>query len=215
MPTVDTAQPSAPHSRRAWLEVATVVVMGLSSIATAWSSYQASLWSGVQSEAYTRASGLRVESSRSSALASTLTSIDVSIFMGWVDATARGEEELADFYEVRFRDEFRPAFDAWIATRPLENPDAPLGPFQMSEYQVAESIQADSLLVAAEATFQDGREANRVGDRYVLALVLFATVLFLTGLTQKLLSPAGMALLVLAGLLFLSAVAGLASLPRL
>jgi hypothetical protein len=54
-----------------------------------------------------------------------------------------------------------------------------------------------------------------VGDRYVLALVLFATVLFLTGLTQKLLSPAGMALLVLAGLLFLSAVAGLASLPRL
>lgn len=216
MPTPDPpALPAVDHRRNSWLEVATVVVMGLSSVATAWSSYQASLWSGVQSEAYSRASALRVESSRASAQASTLTAIDVSIFMGWVDAKARDEEELAEFYEARFRDEFKPAFAAWIAARPLENPEAPLGPFQMPEYRVAQASQADSLLVAAETTFRDGREANRIGDRYVLALVLFATVLFLTGLTQKLLSPAGVALLVLAGLLFASAVVGLASLPRL
>lgn len=217
MPAPDPGQPTveAPSRRRTLLEVATVIVMGLSSIATAWSSYQASLWSGVQSEAYAQASGLRVESSRASGVASTLTAIDVSVFTSWVDATARGEEELANFYEERFRQEFRPAFDAWIATRPLLDPEAPSSPFQMAEYRVGQAIQADSLVAAAEATFEDGREANRISDRYVLALVLFATVLFLTGLTQTLRSAAGMALLVLAALLFLGAVVGLGSLPRL
>lgn len=217
MTSGDAPLPLSPTARRRTMviDIATVVVMGLSSIATAWSSYQASLWSGVQSEAYARASGLRVESSRASGVASTLTTIDVSVFTSWVDATARGEEALAAFYEARFRDEFRPAFDAWVATRPLQNEDAPASPFQMSEYRISQAIQADSLLAAAEATFEDGREANRVGDRYVLTLVLFATVLFLTGLTQKLHSPTGMALLTLAALLFLGAVWGLASLPRL
>lgn len=205
----------ASPRRNPILEVATVIVMGLSSVATAWSTYQSQLWSGLQSEAYTQASGLRVESSRASGVASTLTAIDVSVFTSWVDATARGEEELAEFYRTRFRDEFRPAFDAWIATSPLLDGDAPASPFQMAEYRLGETIRADSLLAEAEATFKRGRNANDIGDRYVLTLVLFATVLFLTGLTQTLHSPAGMTLLALAGLLFLGGVFGLASLERL
>ena len=36
--------------------------------------------------------------------------------------TAAARRELADFYVDRFRDEFRPAFDAWIATRPVHEP---------------------------------------------------------------------------------------------
>jgi hypothetical protein len=197
------------------LEVATVVVMGLSSVATAWSSYQSSLWSGLQSESYTQASGLRVESTRASARAATLTAIDVSVFTSWVDAMGREEDNLAEFYQARFRDEFRPAFDAWVASRPLIEPDAPRSPFEMREYRVSDELRADSLLAAAELTFQRGRDANRTSDRYVLTLVLFATVLFLTGLTQTLHSPAGLALLALAGILFLGGVFGLASLPRL
>lgn len=213
----DPSIPEAESLRRRYplLDVATVIVMGLSSVATAWSSYQSQLWSGLQSESYTQASGLRVESSRASAAASTLASIDVSVFMSWVDATGRGEDQLAEFYRERFRDEFRPAFDAWIASEPLANPDAPRSPFQMTEYLLSETVRADSLVAEAEATFERGREANRIGDRYVLTLVLFATVLFLTGLTQTLHSPAGLALLGLAALLFLAGIFGLASLPRL
>jgi hypothetical protein len=208
------ASVATPH-RYPILEVATVVVMGLSSVATAWSSYQSSLWSGLQSESYTQASGLRVESTRASARAATLTSIDVSVFTSWVDAMGREEEDLAEFYQARFRDEFRPAFEAWVASRPLVDPNAPRSPFEMGEYQISDEARADSLLAAAELTFQQGRDANRTSDRYVLTLVLFATVLFLTGLTQTLHSPAGLALLALAGILFLGGVFGLASLPRL
>ena len=44
------------------------------------------------------------------------------MFIQWVDAFATDEEELADFYERRFREEFRPAFEAWVATKPLKIP---------------------------------------------------------------------------------------------
>ena len=51
--------------------------------------------------------------------------VEVATFTRWVDAYARKETELADFYRKRFRKEFQPAVEAWIATRPLQNPEAP------------------------------------------------------------------------------------------
>ena len=51
--------------------------------------------------------------------------------------TRRTQTELADFYFKRFREEFRPAVDAWVATRPLKNPNAPLTPFAMPQYKLA------------------------------------------------------------------------------
>jgi hypothetical protein len=58
----------------------------------------------------------------------------VATFVQWVNAERSKDEALADFYRDRFRKEFRPAFAAWEATRPAENPDAPLTPFAMPEY---------------------------------------------------------------------------------
>jgi hypothetical protein len=49
----------------------------------------------------------------------------VATFVQWVNAERSKDEALADFYRDRFRKEFRPAFAAWEATRPAENPDAP------------------------------------------------------------------------------------------
>ena len=43
------------------------------------------------------------------------------MFFQWVNATETDEGALADFYEARFRPDFRPAFDAWLATDPLTN----------------------------------------------------------------------------------------------
>jgi hypothetical protein len=41
----------------------------------------------------------------------------VATFMQWVDSYARDEAQLVSFYQERFRQEFNPAFNAWIATR--------------------------------------------------------------------------------------------------
>jgi hypothetical protein len=204
------------RGRSRWIELAAVAVMGLSSVATAWSSYQAALWSGNQSTAYVRASALRVESTRASGRANTLGSLDVATFIAWVEGYAREDTMLTTFYESRFRDEFKPAFNEWVASRPRVNPEAAASPFQLDSYRLHENAVADSLTAEAEAAFREGQRANDWSDRYVLTLVLFASVLFLTGLAQTAEATASrVGLLVLSGLLFLGATYGLAVLPRL
>jgi hypothetical protein len=90
------------------------------------------------------------------------------------------------FLYNRFRDEFRPAMDAWLATDPGNNPDAPATPFVMPEYTVAEFEAADALAVTADQAAVDARAANQNGDNYVLTAVLFAAVLFFSGVASKL-----------------------------
>jgi hypothetical protein len=80
---------------------------------------------------------------RSAALANRQAQIDVATFTEWVDARASHRTELADFYRTRFRDEFRPAFAAWIATRPFDNRDAPRTPFAMPQYRLAATQDAE------------------------------------------------------------------------
>ncbi|HYH46630.1 MAG TPA: family 16 glycoside hydrolase, partial [Thermoanaerobaculia bacterium] len=44
---------------------------------------------------------------------------DLSVFEAYVNARIAGEQEGADFYSERFRDEFAVAFEAWMALDPL------------------------------------------------------------------------------------------------
>ena len=115
--------------------------------------------------------------------------IDVATFTQWVNAYAQEQTELADFYFKRFREEFRPAVDAWVATRPLRNPDAPLTPFAMPQYKVAARAEADRLDAAAELSAADARRNIQRASNYVLGVVLFASALFFAGMSTKLTSP--------------------------
>ena len=119
------------------LELVATVLLAVATVGTAWSGYQASRWNGEQAKAFSRASALRIESTKAAGLADAQTQIDVATFTQWVDAYAQDQTELADFYFKRFRQEFNPAMDAWIATSPRRNPDAPLTPFAMPQYRLA------------------------------------------------------------------------------
>ena len=170
-----------------WLvELLSTVLIAVAAVATAWSGYQSARWSGEQAKAYSRANATRLESTRASALANTLTQIDVATFTQWVDAFALGQDELAEFYFARFREEFRPAVDAWIATRPRVNPDAPLTPFAMPEYRLDAQDEADRLETAATAATEEATRSNQRSDNYVLAVVLFALSLFFAGISTRL-----------------------------
>ena len=74
----------------------------------------------------------------------------MATFTQWVNAYAQKQTELADFYFKRFRKEFRPAVNAWVATRPLKNPNAPLTPFAMPQYQLDARAEAERLDAQAE-----------------------------------------------------------------
>jgi hypothetical protein len=167
------------------IELVAAVLLALATVATAWSGYQASRWNGEQAKSFSRANAARIESTRASELANAQTQIDVATFTQWVDAYAQDQTELADFYFERFRAEFKPAVDAWIATRPLRNPDAPLTPFAMPEYELAARQEARQLEAEADALSAQARTNVQRATNYVFAVVLFATALFFAGMAAR------------------------------
>ena len=82
--------------------------------------------------------------------------IDIGLFTNWINAFAADNQVLAEFYENRFRPEFSVAFDAWVASDPKNNPDAPKSPFSMPEYTVSAAQEADRLEQEASKTFEEG-----------------------------------------------------------
>ena len=166
-------------------EVIATIVLAFATLATAWSGYQAARWGGEQSTSYSQAGALRTESTRSSTQAGQLAQTDIGIFANWINAFATGNQELATFYEERFRDEFKPAFEAWLATDPRNNPAAPSSPFVMPEYQLSKAQEAERLETEAEQMFAKGAEANQQSDDYILNTVILAGVLFLAGIASR------------------------------
>lgn len=171
--------------RDRWIEIISSVLLAVAVIATAWSGYQATRWGGVQATAFAQAGAARTESTRASTTAGQLVTIDVTLFVEWAAALSEDNDVLADFLEERMREEFKPALDAWLATDPIGNPDAPPAPFAMPEYQLADEQAAEDLLAEAEEKSEEAREANQRGDNYVLTTVLFAAVLFFAGVGTK------------------------------
>jgi hypothetical protein len=55
----------------------------------------------------------------------------------------------------------------------------------MPEYRVPEREQSASRIAEGETHFNEGEEANRHSDQYVLVTVVFALVLFLVGIGSK------------------------------
>lgn len=167
-------------------ELFTTVLLGLAALATAWSAYQSARWHGEQARSQSASIAARVESTRTANVANREANIDVELFTEWVDADARNEPDLADFYRKRFRPEFQPAFQAWLATKPRTNPSAPLSPFAMPEYRLGATGESDRLEAQAAAA------SKRVGifiqraDNYSLAVVLFAAALFFAGVSTRL-----------------------------
>lgn len=168
------------------LELVAVVLLATGTIATAWAAYQARQWTGDQAQGYSVGTASRIAENRAAALASRQVQIDVATFIQWVDARRRGDAALARFYRARFRKEFEPAFAAWLATRPLEDPDAPETPFAMPQYRLAATSEAKGLEATAAAASRRAKDANERAGSYMLAVVLLASALFFAGISTRL-----------------------------
>ena len=206
-------EPAATHGHH-WVEFATTLLLAAAAVATAWASYQAARWHGKQAQAQSASIAARVESTRASNVANREAEIDVELFIQWIDAYAQGQTELADFYRKRFRDEFKPAFAAWLATKPLQNRAAPLSPFAMPQYRLAATAEADRLeMQAADASERVKHHIQRA-DNYTLAVVLFATALFFAGISTRLRDHTSrIAVLAMGYVLFVAAAVWVATFP--
>jgi hypothetical protein len=198
----------------AWVDVVTAVLLALATVATAWSSYQANRWTAEQSKAAARANATRVEAARAAGLASSLTEVDIATFIQWVDATAHDDTDLAQFYVDRFRAEFRPVFDVWIAMDPLANASAPPTPFAMEQYRLSEEERAEELDSQAAVASARALTSIQRATNYVLCVVLFAVALFFAGISTHLKTPAvRRGLLVFGCVLFVVTAAWVATFP--
>jgi hypothetical protein len=212
--TTSVTDPAGGTSAARWIERCAALLLASAALATAWSSYQASRWTGEQAKSFAAANAARVESTKAANLANAQTEVDVSVFTEWVDAYLRGEQQLTTFYRQRFREEFVPAFEAWIAEDPFEDPSAPPTPFAMPEYVLDARQEADALEAAADTGAEQAREHVQRATNYVLGVVLFATGLFFAGISTKLVSDRlRMVILTMGGVVFVLSAGWIATFP--
>ncbi|HEU4971283.1 MAG TPA: hypothetical protein VFT35_05145 [Gaiellaceae bacterium] len=167
-------------------ELVATVLLSVAAVATAWSGYQATRWNGEQAKASSRTNAIRIEAARAQGLAQAQKQVDIATFIQWIDAYAQGRTELMIFYARRFRPEFKPAFNAWLATKPRTNADAPLTPFVLPQYKLAAEEDAARLDAEAEVSAATVRRNIQRASNYVLGVVLFSVALFFAGMSTKL-----------------------------
>lgn len=167
------------------LEIAEALVLAIVAVATAWSGYQAALWTGHQSKLYGQSSELRVQAEGATTIAGQEHLYNAVTVVEWLKAGARGDKKLVDLFERRLLPEVRPAFAAWKKTDPLNNPNAPASPMLMAEYRSSKAEQAAKWNDQAAEVFQQGNRAQQHSDEYVRVTVTLATVLLLIAISQR------------------------------
>jgi hypothetical protein len=168
------------HSRT--VQIGEALLLSLVTIAAAWSGYAAAKWGTESRIELAQAATLRNLATRADLSALSTRNFDSSTFNAWFTAYTLDDAKKEAVAKRRFRPEYKLAFDAWIATDPFNNPNAPPGPSYMPEYKLAEQAKADALDREAAATSAAGNHAGEVGDDYIRITVFLAAVLFLVGI---------------------------------
>lgn len=204
------------QSRFEMIEIIEAVILALVAVATAWSGYQAAKWAGNRAEQYANASRLRVTAEGLATLAGQERIYDSDTFNSWLAAKLDGKEQAAEFFERRFRPEYRYAFTAWLKTDPFNNTQAPPGPIFMPDYHNAKHEQFLGLNKKAAEGTEQGTKSGETGDQYVRITVLLATVLLITAIGQRFrVKAARIIFMILACLLLCLPLWQLLTLPRI
>jgi hypothetical protein len=197
-----------------WTELIATLLLGLAAVGAGWSAYQSALWNSESFFSIVRAGAMFRQAGLVQNKGYLLRVLDVGMFTAYAQAVSQKNTPLAEFILKRFRPPMKAAVDAWLATKPLQNPNAPSSPFAMTEYRLPEDEEAQQLTIKADRDLTNGKEYNRVSDDYVLITVPFAIVSLFCGLSTKF-PTRGMqtAIVAMALAFFIGAVATLASMP--
>jgi hypothetical protein len=184
-PGPDTLTSAKAAPQHALFEPVVLVLLSLATVGTAWCSYQAAAWGGVAQFTMNQSSIAGRKASASELQSLQLQLVDVLLFSQFINARANSNETLAHYYSDRFRGEAKTAFDAWMATRPFDNPAAAAHPFVTNYYQPRLLEEARSAEIESKTLWQQAGEAGRNGRSYVLVTVLLAIALFCGGIAVR------------------------------
>ena len=194
-------------------EMIAVLMLGVATIGTAWSGYQASRWNQDQSDIARQGSDLRVEANRQFGLATQTILYDANLVTQYAKAVSDGDTKLQDFMKsTLFRTDFLPVIERWQdAVRAGQTPPRLLEDRDYVDEQLAPYQETQA---KAEAKDLEAKEAGDNGDDYVLLTLLLASALFFAGVTTSFkLELARLMLLGLAGVLLAYCISRIATLP--
>ena len=200
------------HDR--WLSIVEAVLLSLVAVLAAYSGYAAAKWGTQSSVTLATASAERAKANRADLEAIVTRTLDSASFNAWFTAFTAGDAEAQRLAVRRMRPGYRPAFNAWLATDPAHNPDAPAGPSYMPQYVIPQAAAAKVHDELATAAFAKGAEAGSTADKYIRDTVFLATVLFLVGISGHFrVRQARIGLVAVGGCLLVFAVVQLLGLP--
>jgi hypothetical protein len=175
-----------PHDRRDRLvSITEAILLSIVALLAAWSGYAAAKWSTESRVGLAESSSARAKANRDFLKAIEVRNFDSSTFEAWFAAYTAGNRQAMAIAERRFRPGFAIAFDAWRATKPESNPNAPRGPTYMPEYHQPGLRHAATLDKQADEAFAAGQEAGSRSDKYIRTTVFLASVLFLVGISTR------------------------------
>jgi hypothetical protein len=165
------------------LTIVEAILLASVALLAAWSGYAAAKWSTESRLELSQSTKHRTLSTEASLESMESTNFDASTFNAWFTAWIAGDEEAQALAERRFSEEFTVAFDAWMATDPANNPEAPKGPTYMAEYRLPQDEVYEAEGHLADEAYERGAESGETADDYVRITVLLASVLFLVGIS--------------------------------
>jgi hypothetical protein len=180
---------SANSPQRKWIEPVVAVLMALTTMCTAWCSYESAAWTRRSNRLMNESNSVERRAALLDVQGSQALIIHASMFMQLLAAQHAGNEQLASFYAERFPPDVKKAYDAWLAQKPFENRAADAHPFVPNLYQVRGAVEATAARTDAARRVVEAREAGNRSGQYLANTVLFATVLFFAGTAGKFEQP--------------------------
>lgn len=177
--------PSVPEPKAKWFDAACAILMAVTSLSTAWCSYQNSRWSGQTGDLEAEADKREREAVAMHLEARQIDTLYVKVVMEVIDARLSGNEKLVEFYTARFPSELKAAWEKWIALKPFEDLSAPPHPFVPALYTPRFEQEIRAARTEAHAAEDRAHVTGKFASRYLSNTVLLATVLFFAGTAGK------------------------------
>lgn len=205
-------------SNNMFIESWAAILLSLTALVTAWSAYQANLWTGTQSLSLTQAVESQMVLTKDLLAERQREMMDGIMVLEITKETIENRTQLRDALVPRLRQEIQKPILDWLALDPFKNSAAPAHPLLMPEYvkNVVETA-AEKHKKTHQRYKQHMHEAQAAGsssDSYVLLTVLFAAVLFFAGMASTFnIFRLQVALLVMATIIMAGALWSLYTLP--
>jgi hypothetical protein len=180
-----TASDREPAEKKRWVEPVAALLMALATLSTAWCSFESAAWTRKSNRLMNEFNSLERRAGVLTIQGMQQATIHTGMFMQALAAHQAGNEQLLNFYVKRFPPELRKAYDAWMAQKPFENPNADPHPFVPNLYEMRGTREAAEATAKAARSQEEARKAGNISGQYLANTVLFATVLFFASASGK------------------------------